>query len=130
MTLITSIKGIQEAQRDNIQDIAELKPSSAMGRMIEQVTAELHRYAITITHVLTGALRASHRMEIQNGGLRGRIYIDESSMRPGPVGVFPSEYGVWENERGGSHAFYDRTVDERLELAFSRAARGFTSRIN
>jgi hypothetical protein len=127
MTPALTIRGVQEAQRDNIQDIAELKPSGAMGRMIQQVSEELHRYTVSITHVITGALRASHRMELTNGGLRGRIFIDESSTRPG--GGRPAEYGYYENERGGSHAFYDRTIAERMEFAFSKAARGFISRV-
>jgi hypothetical protein len=105
------ITGLQEALYDNQKRIAALRPSSAYGRAIRDVTVRLQRYAIGITHVWPdkgGGLRASHRMEVKE--LRGRIYIDPGAVNP--RGQKPSIYGPYEEARGGSHAFYNRTVDE------------------
>ncbi len=105
-----SITGIQEAQAANNRAIAALTPAGALGRAIKYGTTEAHRYAVAVTHVDTGALRASHRMEVS--GLRGRIFIDPWSTNP-RSGTPPAEYGLYEHRRGGSHAFYQRVVDER-----------------
>jgi hypothetical protein len=103
------IKGIQAAQKANLKLIAAMKPTGAFGRAIRYGTIEAHRYATSITHVDTGALRASHRMAIN--GLRATIYIDPSS--PAPRGTLkPSQYGLIEEARGGTHAFYRRTIRE------------------
>ncbi len=105
-----TITGIQEAQRANLEAIAALKPQGPFGRAVIYATTAAHRYAVAITHVDTGSLRASHRIEVK--GLRGRIYIDPSSVNPRGR-ARPAEYGVYEHARGGSHAFYQRVVDER-----------------
>lgn len=111
MTVRVTIQGIQEAQQRNQRQIAELRPTGALGRAVQYATATLQRHAIGVTHVDTGSLRASHRMRLEAGGLRGVIYIDPGSVNP-RSGRKPSIYGVTEHERGGSHAFYDRTVAE------------------
>lgn len=103
------IRGIQEAQADNAKRIAALKPNGELGQVIKDQTIGAHRYAISITHVITGSLRASHRMELK--GLHGRIYIDPASVNPRSKQK-PVVYGYHENKRGGAHAFYDRTIEE------------------
>jgi len=105
-----TITGIQEAQRANLEAVAALRPSGAFGRAVIYAATAAHRYAVAITHVDTGALRASHRIEVQ--GLRGRIYIDPGSANP-RSGQKPVVYGPYEHARGGSHAFYQRVVDEK-----------------
>lgn len=102
------IRDIQKAQALNNQAIAALKPQGAFGQAVKYITVGLHRHAVQITHVITGALRGSHRMSVS--GTRGTISIDPSSVRPG--GAKPYTYGPVEHARGGSHAFYDRTVAE------------------
>ena len=103
------IWGIQEAQRDNNLLIAKLQPNGEVEQTIKDLIIGAHRHVIQITHVITGSLRASHRMEFK--GLRGRIYIDPTSVNPKTRNK-PVDYGIVENARGGIHAFYDRTVDE------------------
>jgi len=106
-----SITGLQEAQMDNLKRIARLQPDGELGKAIKDTTIGAHRFAVQITHVwkvLGGGLRASHRAEVK--GLRGRVYIDPGAVNP--RGQKPSIYGYYENRRGGSHAFYDRTVEE------------------
>lgn len=108
-----SIRGIQQAQAANNQMIAAIKPGGALGRAVQHGTAAAHRYAVVVTHVDTGALRASHRMALEVGhtAAHGRVYIDPQSVNP--HGQLPSVYGVEEHGRGGEHAFYERTVEER-----------------
>lgn len=117
-----AIRGIQEAQRDNARMIAALRPDGGLGRAVQYGVIEAHRYTVTITHVDTGALRASHRMEVT--GARGRIYIDPASVNP-KTGQRPSRYGVYEHARGGVHAFYQRTQDEAWQRVGEAAWRGF-----
>lgn len=104
-----SITGIQEAQAANNRAIAALKPSGAFGRAIQYGTLSAHRYAVGLTHVDTGALKSSHRMEVQ--GLRGRVYIDPGAVNP-RSNRRTAIYGEYEHERGGEHAFYERVVNE------------------
>lgn len=104
-----TIRGIQEAQKANARYIANLNPGGALGRAVQYATIETHRYATSLTHVKTGALRASHRM--QTYGLRGRIYLDPTAQNP-KTRERTAMYGPIENARGGSHAFYERTRDE------------------
>jgi len=105
-----TITGIQEAQRANLAAVAALRPSGVFGRAVIYAATAAHRYAVAITHVDTGALRASHRIEVK--GLQGRIYIDPGSVNP-RSGQKPVVYGPYEHARGGSHAFYQRVVDEK-----------------
>lgn len=103
--------GLQEAQLDNLQRIARLRPEGELGQAIKDTTLGAHRFAVQITHVwpvLGGGLRAAHRAEVK--GLRGRVFIDPSAVNP--RGGKPSIYGFYENRRGGDHAFYDRTEEE------------------
>lgn len=122
-----TITGLQEVQDLNIRLIAAMKPSGGLGRAVKYATTEAHRYAVAITHVDTGALRASHRMEIE--GLRGIISIDPTAKNPRSKAL-TSEYGVVEHERGGQHAFYERTVKERGGKISQRAARFVTDGID
>jgi hypothetical protein len=109
MSVDMTIKGIQEAQRWNVRAIAALRTGGALGRAIQWGTAAAHRYAVSITHVDTGALRASHRMAVS--GAQGKIYLDASARNP-RSGQRTAVYGPAEEARGGEHAFYRRTVAE------------------
>ena len=110
-----SIEGIQEVQQRNLRRIAALQPEGKAGEAVRDAIIALHRYAVSITHVGIyngvggGSLRAAHRMEVD--GLAGQIYIDRSARNPRSK-TKPVEYGVYENARGGEHAFYDRTESE------------------
>ena len=109
MSVEFAITGIQEAQQRNLRRIAALKPKGALGRMVQEITVGAHRYAVIITHVDTGSLRASHRMKVS--ALQGQVFIDRNAVNPRSR-VKPAEYGVYEHERGGGHAFYERTAKE------------------
>lgn len=115
-----TIQGLQDAQRDNLKMIRALTPFSGFGDAIRVVATEVQRYAIMITHVDTGALRASHRIQ-WNGGLEAEVSLAESAVNP-RTGERTSEYGVYEHERAGTHAFYERTYEERGERALEIGA--------
>ena len=105
------VDGLREVQDANLQRIAALQPSGAMGKAIKDAATRLHRYAVAITHTwkyLGGGLKASHRMAVE--GASAKIYIDPSAVNP--RGQRPADYGPQEHARGGTHAFYKRTVDE------------------
>ncbi len=122
-----SIEGIQEAMAKNNRRIAALKPNGASEEAVREAIITLHRYAVQITHVGKytggGALKSSHRMDVQ--GLEGKVYIDPSSVSPrrGSAKQMPVIYGVFEHARGGEHAFYDRTIAEIGGAVVNRAQR-------
>lgn len=118
-----SIRGIQEAQARNIQRLAALKPGGGFGKLIFNVTATLHRFMGTVTHVDTGALKSAEVMEVQ--GLRGQVFISPSAQNP-KSGARPVDYGPFENARGGDHAFFDRTAGKAPE-AVAQGVRAFLS---
>lgn len=128
-----SIEGIQEAQAANLRAIAMMEPEG-LGRVVQMVLPELHRYAVSITHVWKhwgGALRASHRMKIDEKGAnsaRGEIFIDPSAVNP--RGQSPAKYGVFEHARGGPHAFYQRTMTEQAPASAGRALRFMQERLD
>jgi hypothetical protein len=126
------IKGIQEMMAANQAIIAALSPKGVLAEEIRALTVGLHRYAVAITHVWHdrgGGLRASHRMDVTDGA--GEIFIDPSTVNP--RGQRPVEYGPFEHNLGGTHAFYQRTVDERgqelVEASFHRIGKILTAKV-
>jgi hypothetical protein len=103
-----NISGIQQAQALNADLVAMLEPTGASGKVVRHVAIGLQRHAIAYTHVDTGALRASHRVKVS--GINGLVYLDPVAKNP-RTGQQTAEYGVYEHERGGEHAFYDLAVE-------------------
>jgi hypothetical protein len=127
-----SLTGIQEVQARNLRRIAALKPEGAAGEAVRDALIALQRYAVQITHVGkyvgAGALKNSHRIEVD--GTEGMVYIDPSSVSPRRgTKARPVEYGVYENARGGEHAFYDRTVNEAGPSVTARAKQKITDAV-
>jgi hypothetical protein len=129
-----TLEGIQEVQQRNLRRIAALQPEGAAGEAVRDALIALQRYAVQITHVGKyvggGALKNSHRIRYE-GGTEGEIYIDPSSVSPRRTTrkAKPVEYGVYENARGGEHAFYDRTVAEVGPAVSQRAARAIADAV-
>jgi hypothetical protein len=121
-----SIKGLQEAQRGNLKAIAAVKPEGGLGRAVRYMAVDAHRIAVANTHVETGTLRAGHRIA-QEAPARFRIHIDPSARNP-RSGARASVYGVGEHNRGGEHAFYERTFHQGSAIA-DRAARYLLSEL-
>lgn len=120
------LQGIKESQQANLRTISQLSPQGQAGRAVFYLISDLWTYAVRITHRDTTALALSHRMKVKGG--RGEIYIDPASVNPRPRGprqtkphAKPAEYGIYEHNRGGDHAFYDRTLSEQGGNALDRA---------
>jgi hypothetical protein len=52
----------------------------------------------------------SHLASIRNGGEEGVIYINPQAVNP--LGEEPAVYGPYEHQKGGDHAFYERTMED------------------
>ena len=74
---------------------------------------ELCDYAQEITHRRTGWLARSHVWSYDSHLMKGRIFINPQNVYlEGSQIRWPKVYGPYEHARGGSHAFYQRTVKE------------------
>lgn len=103
-----NVEGLRNAQ-DALRRLERyVSGQEGMQRVIGDAAVRTHRYAVSITHVHTGALKSAHRVQFARN--RAEIYIDPSARNE--YGEQPAEYGLREHARGGSHAFYSRTVDE------------------
>lgn len=119
------VAGLRELQAANLQMLWAVNPRGGLGKAVRDATGFLFRYAVTITHVVTGTLQASHKVNYGAGRLTttftgltlrqeavGHIEIDPRARNP-VTGQKPRDYGPLEHEKGGSHAFYKRTVTEQ-----------------
>jgi hypothetical protein len=122
-----TIRGLQEAQRGNLKLIAALKPGGALDEAVRIGTIAAHRYSVIETHVDTGALKASHRILI--AGRKGTVYLDPSAGNPRTLQL-TSQYGVHEHDRGGEHAFYEKTFVRHGNKIADQSIAGFISRIS
>jgi len=106
-----SIQGIQELMADSLRATRAIRPSGALGRVVKRVGLATLRWIDGVVHVDTGALRASQRIDFIESGNEATaiIFVDPTAVNP--KGQYPAEYGVYENRRGGSHAFYDIGAD-------------------
>ena len=103
-----NVEGLREAQEALRRAERYVSGAEGMQRVIGEAAMRAHRYAVSITHVNTGALKSAHRMRL--GSRHAEIYIDPGARNE--YGDRPSQYGPIEEARGGSHAFYRRTIDE------------------
>lgn len=114
-----TIKGLQQAQQANLKAITALSPDGGVSRVLQKMTAEVHSAAVKVTHVDTGALRASHRIDLKRKATSGRIHISPTAKNR-RTGELVSRYAKAEHDRGGDHAFYD-IVESRYAPAIIRA---------
>ena len=106
-----TIQGLQELQDANLRITAALQPSGAAGAAVQRMALEAHRYLVGITHVDTGAYRASHYIELDLPKLRATITVRPEAKNP-RTGKLVREYAIQEEARGGLHAAYQRTIQE------------------
>jgi hypothetical protein len=97
-----SVAEIGRAQRRIEAAMLALEPSSTAGRALRDATHDLFRYMQSITHVITGRLRNSEYtyVNLVPNDAYGGIATNLS-------------YSVYEEARGGAHAFMRRTETER-----------------
>lgn len=130
-----SIRGIQDAQAANLNVVRQMSAQGALGRANQMILLESHRYLVGVTHVDTGAYRASHRIKISGvggrytdagstpiRGLWGVIAPDPTARNP-KSGRLVGEYALIEERRGGAHAAYGRTFRDGTIRAAQRAMR-------
>ncbi len=118
-----TIQGLQEAQAAMNKLTAELQPRGAFDRAVQFVTIGAQAYAAKIAHVDTGAYRASIRQSIELGAEpRGIVYVDQGARNP-RSGKPVKEYAITEEQRGGSHAAFARTVIEAGPRLLDQAGR-------
>jgi len=106
-----TIKGIQELMADNLRATRAIRPNGALGRVVKKVGLSTLRWIDGVVHVDTGALRVSQRIDYIESGSEATAIIFVDPTAQNPKGQYPAEYGVYENRRGGSHAFYDIGAD-------------------
>lgn len=106
--MAVTIYGIQAAQAAMLRAVNAARPGSGLQAALKDAAAAAHRYAVALTHVDTGSLKASHRIALH--ATRAEIYLDPGAQRSD--GRRPAQYGPFEHARGGEHAFYERTVAE------------------
>ena len=104
-----TIEGAEEVQRALEQAARVAKQGGALQQAVGVIAQHLRAYAVDVTHVDTGALKASHT--IQQSGTRAVIYPNPAVINPRSR-KSPAEYGIYEERRGGSHAFYARTMGQ------------------
>jgi len=121
-----TIRGIQEAQKANLEHIRDFEPNGAFQMAVKAGTILSQQSAVRKTHKITGALAGSHRIHLR--GNSGTIYLDPNARNP-RSNALTSVYGIVEHKRGGSHAFYRRVKDEdgtRIQKAVAQEfLRGF-----
>ena len=115
---MATVQGMQEAQAALRAVERAAKAGGPLERVVGYVATRLHRYAMSVTHVDSGELKGAHRVRM--AGTRAEIYLDPDAVND--YGQRPAEYGVYEHDRGGSHAFYRRTVDEVGQQTLNEAA--------
>lgn len=88
------------------------------GMFKEEIQDDLEssrRYAAAITHRETGKLGDSHIWEYDSHRMKGQLFINPRIVfATGWTLRWPRIYGVYEHARGGSHAFYARTIAEHI----------------
>lgn len=126
-----TIRGLQEAQRGNLKLIAAMKPGGALDEAVHIGTIAAHRYSVIETHVDIGALKASHRIKYERGifGTKGIVFIDPTARNPRSRQL-TAQYGFYEHERGGEHAFYEKTFNRRASNIADQSIAGLVSRIS
>ena len=100
--------------------------------LIRETLEELRDYAAAITHVSSGTLAASHRVTFDTAHQRGEISPDPTfARRQGRTGRIQSveQYAAAEHARGGSHAYYQRTLSEYGDAVVRRGVSAYMARM-
>lgn len=95
------IEGLRETQEGLTRILQRVGAGPGMAAIMARATLRAHRYTSAIVHVDTGRLKNSLFPTVQK--TRNTVY--------GIVGT-NVVYAPYEHARGGSHAFFERTIDE------------------
>lgn len=117
--------------RHQIQNFEEIHRGS-FSQLIRETLEEFRDYARGITHVSTGTLAESHAVFYDAGHQRGEVRPDSTfSRRQGRSGRLQpvDSYAAAEHARGGSHAFYARTLAEYGPAVMRHGVAGYLARM-
>lgn len=101
MSIDIEIEGLRETQARMERLLEEISAQGGLEAIIAKGTLRAHRYAVGVTHFISGRLRNSHFPQVT--ATANQVY--------GTVGTNVA-YAMIEHNRGGDHAFYERTVNE------------------
>jgi hypothetical protein len=123
-----TVENLTEIQERMANRIAALQSGGALQGSVQEMILAAHKYSVSITHIgqykrggqsiKGGFLRASQLIRMENGGLRGVVYINPEAMNTIQK-KRPADYGVFEHRRGGDHAFFERTRKEALPAIYA-----------
>lgn len=99
--LSLQIQGLEETQRRLVALADEVRASGGLEGIIASGTLRAHAYATKVVHVLTGRLKNSLHPRVHTRGNNVHGVVRTNVL-----------YAPYEHARGGSHAFFDRTVKE------------------
>lgn len=95
-----SVRDLEALQRELNRLQSEVEPEGIKATLTLAI-GQLHRYGSGIVHVDTGRLKNSLFWDVQAG-----------QQRASAIWGTNVSYSIYENARGGSHAFVDRTARE------------------
>lgn len=95
------IRGLRETQERMERLLEAVSAQGDLEGIVAKGTLRAHRYAVGITHVISGRLKNSHFPRVQVAGNQAYGVVGTNVV-----------YAPIEHNRGGTHAFYARTVAE------------------
>lgn len=113
MKLGLTATGLKEARAANARRVRALDPKNELGAAVKRGTLRYYYKMFHVVHRQSGALAAALRVDLKITArtATGRVFIDPGARKPGSK-TPPAEYGVYENARGGAHAFIDIAAKE------------------
>jgi len=121
------MQGFDQAQAAMKRAVAAVKPDGELGAAVKEALFMAQAYAAQVTHIDTGTLSRSHLIQY-TGGADGFVY-------PSPYNINPkshksaSYYAIYEENRGGAHAFYARTISEHGQAILAKTGQRVTKAI-
>ncbi len=111
--MATRFEGMEEVKRALDEAARIAQRGGALEKSAAFAARRAYYYVRSITHVDTGALKASH--VIEQHGLKAYVYPSPAVINP-RSGKRVTDYAFYENRRGGSHAFYTRMLGKMPEF--------------
>lgn len=114
------LEGFDKTQAAMLKAVKAVEPKGALGAAVKDAVVMVQAYAAQITDQDTGTLARSHLIQYA-GEASGFVY-------PSPYNINPrsnkpaSYYAIYEENRGGGHAFYGRTVAEQGQAILTKAS--------
>lgn len=114
------IQGFERTQAAMLRAVEAVQPTGELGAAVKEALFMVQAYAAEISHEDTGTLSRSHLIQYAGAG-SGFVYPSPYNINPKSHKA-PSYYAIYEENRGGGHAFYQRTVSERGQAILTKAA--------